>query len=494
MHGDCAGRRRRLACARWAKKRKRYCNRAHAASHAVRRATPCPAIACHRWPRIRIVLVRTEPSRQHRRRGARDADDGPRRGSCSSRRSAFRIRRRWRWRPARRRCSTRRGWSRRSTRRSRACVLTIGLSARPREFAGRVLPVREAAARGGRAHARDGDVALVFGTEMSGLSNEELARCTIVATIPVESRVRVAQPRGRGAGGGLRVASRRGRRRRVARTAIRTRDGRRDRGALRAREANAGRDAIPRPPDAAAAAAAAAAPVRARGTREGGGQHPARDPRADRSVRRTRRASVMSRWFFFARRSLVPAPAAAIASSLPDGGVAATCRNCGAAAPGAYCPACGQETKRTLPTLREFMREAAGRYVALDGRLWRTLGALLFRPGIPDARVPCRPPPPLYPAGAPLSRREPAPLRGVADRDRVRRPRSRQARRGSEADDHRNGRREDRAGEGKEERGGVSPTTIWTSSSSGAQDAIPGLRNDGSPTSTGFPAARELHR
>jgi len=27
------------------------------------------------------------------------------------------------------------------------------------------------------------------------------------------------------------------------------------------------------------------------------------------------------------------------------------------------------------------MREAGGRYVALDGRLWRTLGALLFRPG-----------------------------------------------------------------------------------------------------------------
>ena len=27
------------------------------------------------------------------------------------------------------------------------------------------------------------------------------------------------------------------------------------------------------------------------------------------------------------------------------------------------------------------MREAGGRYVALDGRLWKTLGALLFRPG-----------------------------------------------------------------------------------------------------------------
>jgi hypothetical protein len=34
-----------------------------------------------------------------------------------------------------------------------------------------------------------------------------------------------------------------------------------------------------------------------------------------------------------------------------------------------------------LPTARVFLREAMGRYVALDGRLWRTLAALLFRPG-----------------------------------------------------------------------------------------------------------------
>lgn len=57
------------------------------------------------------------------------------------------------------------------------------------------------------------------------------------------------------------------------------------------------------------------------------------------------------------------------------------CRNCGAAADGAYCPECGQETHLRLPTLREFLREAAGRYVAFDGRFWRTLIALAFRPG-----------------------------------------------------------------------------------------------------------------
>jgi len=62
-------------------------------------------------------------------------------------------------------------------------ALAIGFSARPREFAGVVLSVREAAKEALR-YAAAGDVALVFGTEMSGLSNADLARCQIVATIP----------------------------------------------------------------------------------------------------------------------------------------------------------------------------------------------------------------------------------------------------------------------------------------------------------------------
>jgi hypothetical protein len=58
------------------------------------------------------------------------------------------------------------------------------------------------------------------------------------------------------------------------------------------------------------------------------------------------------------------------------------CHNCGADAPGAYCSACGQETRLALPTVRELMRDATGRLVAVDGRLWRTLFVLLFRPGM----------------------------------------------------------------------------------------------------------------
>ncbi len=72
--------------------------------------------------------------------------------------------------------------------------------------------------------------------------------------------------------------------------------------------------------------------------------------------------------------SIQPALADAIEPSSP-------CRNCGANASDEYCPACGQETRVKLPTARVFLREAAGRYVALDGRMWRTLAALLFRPG-----------------------------------------------------------------------------------------------------------------
>ncbi|HUH93551.1 MAG TPA: TrmJ/YjtD family RNA methyltransferase [Casimicrobiaceae bacterium] len=62
-------------------------------------------------------------------------------------------------------------------------TLAIGFTARPREFAGAVRSARDAAAEAVR-HCARGEAALVFGGEMSGLSNVELARCQLVATIP----------------------------------------------------------------------------------------------------------------------------------------------------------------------------------------------------------------------------------------------------------------------------------------------------------------------
>jgi hypothetical protein len=58
------------------------------------------------------------------------------------------------------------------------------------------------------------------------------------------------------------------------------------------------------------------------------------------------------------------------------------CRNCGGPAPGAFCPSCGQETDTRLPTVRQFMRDATGRLIAFDGRMWRTLFALVAKPGL----------------------------------------------------------------------------------------------------------------
>lgn len=60
---------------------------------------------------------------------------------------------------------------------------------------------------------------------------------------------------------------------------------------------------------------------------------------------------------------------------------ASDCANCGATVSGHFCHACGQETVLHPPSAREFMHEFIGHYVALEGKLWKSLGLLLFRPG-----------------------------------------------------------------------------------------------------------------
>lgn len=58
------------------------------------------------------------------------------------------------------------------------------------------------------------------------------------------------------------------------------------------------------------------------------------------------------------------------------------CHNCGAAVSYHYCALCGQETKLHVPSASEFIHEFVGHYVALEGRLWKTLVYLLFKPGL----------------------------------------------------------------------------------------------------------------
>jgi len=60
---------------------------------------------------------------------------------------------------------------------------------------------------------------------------------------------------------------------------------------------------------------------------------------------------------------------------------ASDCPNCGAIVSGNFCHDCGQETVLHPPSTREFLHEFIGHYVALEGKLWKSLLLLLFRPG-----------------------------------------------------------------------------------------------------------------
>lgn len=60
---------------------------------------------------------------------------------------------------------------------------------------------------------------------------------------------------------------------------------------------------------------------------------------------------------------------------------ASSCRNCDAATSGNYCQQCGQPTHLHVPSAREFLHEFIAHYVAFEGKLWRSLKLLLFKPG-----------------------------------------------------------------------------------------------------------------
>jgi tRNA/rRNA methyltransferase len=63
------------------------------------------------------------------------------------------------------------------------CVYVVGSSARGRDFAGETLDVRSACANAIEKTAH-GKVAIVFGCEMSGMTNAEVALCQTLAFIP----------------------------------------------------------------------------------------------------------------------------------------------------------------------------------------------------------------------------------------------------------------------------------------------------------------------
>lgn len=64
-------------------------------------------------------------------------------------------------------------------------IFAAGITARRRDLAAEMSGLREGAEKI-MTYAQEGNVALVFGTEMSGLTNAELERCQILVTIPAD--------------------------------------------------------------------------------------------------------------------------------------------------------------------------------------------------------------------------------------------------------------------------------------------------------------------
>ena len=61
---------------------------------------------------------------------------------------------------------------------------------------------------------------------------------------------------------------------------------------------------------------------------------------------------------------------------------ASACPNCGTPITGVFCAHCGQHLADREPTFRSLIRDAFGEITDLDGRIWRTVRTLLFRPGV----------------------------------------------------------------------------------------------------------------
>jgi hypothetical protein len=77
--------------------------------------------------------------------------------------------------------------------------------------------------------------------------------------------------------------------------------------------------------------------------------------------------------------ALTPAPLATAAAAPAAAGP--LCENCRAVVAGRYCSNCGQRVEPPVHTLWHFLTVAFEDVTHADSRLWRTLGALLFKPG-----------------------------------------------------------------------------------------------------------------
>ena len=58
------------------------------------------------------------------------------------------------------------------------------------------------------------------------------------------------------------------------------------------------------------------------------------------------------------------------------------CPNCDSPLGGNFCQTCGQPARLHVPSAREFLHEFIAHYVALEGKLWKSVALLLFKPGL----------------------------------------------------------------------------------------------------------------
>jgi uncharacterized protein DUF3667 len=77
-----------------------------------------------------------------------------------------------------------------------------------------------------------------------------------------------------------------------------------------------------------------------------------------------------------------PGPAgSAPAAAAPAPPALVRCDNCGAPVPARYCGSCGQRLEPAVHSLWHFAKVATEDLTHADSRVWRTLAALLFKPG-----------------------------------------------------------------------------------------------------------------
>jgi hypothetical protein len=79
----------------------------------------------------------------------------------------------------------------------------------------------------------------------------------------------------------------------------------------------------------------------------------------------------------FSRRLFTPS---GVPLPLPEEPV--TCRNCGAAVTGKFCAGCGQSRDIHVLSMHEVVGDVTHSLLHLDSRAWRTLKALLLKPGL----------------------------------------------------------------------------------------------------------------